>query len=139
MIFYGQVFEDSNIETIHRKKGYEYSSIVLSEFRIEDLKMSFMDVETDDNPGFNKSLSFTILCENQKEIDTYWTKLSDKAEEGKPGWTKDKFGVSWQIIPEKLVVMMQQGSEKQRKLVKHALSKMSKIDLKEIEQVFKEE
>ena len=139
MIFYGQVFENSIIETVHRKKGSEYSSIILSESKIKDLKMSFMDVEPEDNPGFNESLSFMILCDNQEEIDFYWNKLSDKKEVGRAGRTTDKFGLSWQIIPERLFEMIRQGSDKQRKVLNQALSKMNKITLKEIEEAFKDE
>jgi predicted 3-demethylubiquinone-9 3-methyltransferase (glyoxalase superfamily) len=66
----------------------------------------FMNMNGAEGPGFSTSLSLVVRCKDQAEIDQYWTALSQEGEEGKCGWLKDKYGVSWQIVPDILGSLM---------------------------------
>ncbi len=76
---------------------------------------------------FNESISFVVECDTQEEIDTYWKKLTDGGEESMCGWLKDKYGVSWQIVPAILGQMMSDPGKSQR--VMEAFLKMKKLDI----------
>lgn len=81
---------------------------------------------------FNESVSFVIECENQDEIDYYWTRLTaDGGQESMCGWCKDKFGVSWQVVPAILGKLMSDPEKGQR--VVQAFMKMKKFDIKTLE------
>ncbi len=79
---------------------------------------------------FNEAVSFVITCENQQEIDHYWIKLSEGGKEGKCGWVKDKFGVSWQIVPSILGQLMN-DPEKAPKVM-YAFMQMKKFDIEKL-------
>ena len=76
---------------------------------------------------FNEAVSFVVNCETQEEIDYYWTKLTDGGEEGMCGWLKDKFGVSWQIVPAIIGELMSDPKRAER--VAKAFMSMKKLDL----------
>ena len=76
---------------------------------------------------FNESISFVIECKDQQEIDYYWESLSKEGEEGRCGWLKDKYGVSWQIVPEILGSLMSDNNKGTR--VVEAFLKMKKFDI----------
>ena len=79
---------------------------------------------------FNEAISIVVSCENQKEVDYFWNKLSEGGEEGKSGWLKDKFGVSWQIVPEVLGELMN-DTEKAPKVM-YAFMQMRKIIIEDL-------
>lgn len=79
---------------------------------------------------FNEAVSFMVLCKDQEEIDYYWDKLSFVPEAEQCGWVKDKFGVSWQIVPDNLNQVMFEGSEEEKKRITEAFLQMKKFDLK---------
>jgi predicted 3-demethylubiquinone-9 3-methyltransferase (glyoxalase superfamily) len=106
-LFYTSVFKNSKIESINRygKEGFEYhgqaeGTVMAVSFMINGQPFTAL------NGGplfkFNESVSFQVFCENQEEIDYYWDKLTADGEESQCGWLKDKYGVSWQIIPSML-------------------------------------
>ena len=81
---------------------------------------------------FNEAISFVVDCETQEEIDNYWSKLTaDGGSEGSCGWLKDKFGVSWQIVPTALPRLLSNPDKAQR--VVQAYMKMKKFDIKTLE------
>lgn len=85
---------------------------------------------------FNESISFTIDCKDQEEVDYYWEKLSAVPESEQCGWVKDKFGLSWQIVPVRLGELMS-GSDKEKSgRVMEALMKMKKIDIAALEAAY---
>src|SRR5947208_14685109 len=89
---------------------------------------------------FNEAISFHVNCETQKEMDYYWEKLSEGGDEKAQqcGWLKDKYGVSWQIVPVVLTKMIQdKDAEKSQKVMK-ALLQMRKLDIKTLTQVYEE-
>lgn len=83
-------------------------------------------------PGyqFNEAVSFVITCETQAEIDMYWTKLTEGGQEGKCGWLKDKFGISWQVLPSILGQLM--GDPEKAPKVMYAFMQMKKFDIEKL-------
>lgn len=88
-----------------------------------------MDGPGEHNFDFNEALSFIVLCQDQAEVDYYWEKLSAVPESEQCGWLKDKFGVSWQIVPEEFETMMQNGSQEQVDRLTQAFLPMKKFDI----------
>lgn len=85
---------------------------------------------------FSEAISFMVHCETQEEVDELWEKLTEGGEESQCGWLKDKFGLSWQIVPNALTEMMQEGNgEKQENMMK-AMLQMKKLDIKLLRQAY---
>jgi predicted 3-demethylubiquinone-9 3-methyltransferase (glyoxalase superfamily) len=82
---------------------------------------------------FNEAVSFQVLCESQDEVDSYWSKLSDGGEEGPCGWLKDKFGLSWQIVPTRLPELLEDPDREKSQRVMAAMLEMRKIDVEALE------
>ena len=85
---------------------------------------------------FNEAISFQVVCETQEEIDYYWSKLSAVPEAEVCGWLKDKFGLSWQVVPSELNEMMRSGSPEQIARVTQAFLKMKKFDIAELKRAY---
>jgi predicted 3-demethylubiquinone-9 3-methyltransferase (glyoxalase superfamily) len=85
---------------------------------------------------FNEAMSLVVNCETQKEVDFYWNKLTDSGEEGPCGWLKDKYGVSWQIVPIELVKMLTHPDKKKTQRVTKSFLQMKKLDIEVLKQVF---
>ena len=82
---------------------------------------------------FNEAVSFKVNCETQEEVDAYWSKLSEGGEEGPCGWLKDKFGLSWQIVPSRLPELLNDPDKEKAQRVMAAMLEMKKIDVPELE------
>jgi predicted 3-demethylubiquinone-9 3-methyltransferase (glyoxalase superfamily) len=88
---------------------------------------------------FNEVVSFFVLCEDQEEVDRLWNRLtSDGGSEGNCSWCKDKYGVSWQIVPKRFIEMMKTGTPEQTQRVIGAMMKMSKMIIQDFEKAFTE-
>jgi predicted 3-demethylubiquinone-9 3-methyltransferase (glyoxalase superfamily) len=85
---------------------------------------------------YNESISFMVYCDTQEEIDYYWKKLSSVPEAEQCGWLKDKYGISWQIVPTTMDEMMRNGTEEQIARVTQAFLKMKKFDLAELQKAY---
>jgi predicted 3-demethylubiquinone-9 3-methyltransferase (glyoxalase superfamily) len=85
---------------------------------------------------FTEAISLFVTCETQEEVDKYWEKLSDGGEKGQCGWLKDRFGLSWQIVPIALGVLMGDSDPEKSKRVMEAMLKMSKIDIDLLKQAY---
>jgi predicted 3-demethylubiquinone-9 3-methyltransferase (glyoxalase superfamily) len=83
---------------------------------------------------FNEAVSFQVFCKDQEEVDAFWSKLSDGGEEGPCGWLKDKFGLSWQIVPTVLPELLSDPDQEKAQRVMAAMLKMGKIEIAELEQ-----
>ena len=83
---------------------------------------------------FNEAVSFQILCETQAEVDHFWNKLSEGGSESQCGWLKDKFGLSWQVVPTALPELMQSGDAAKAGRVMNAMLQMKKIDIAALQQ-----
>jgi predicted 3-demethylubiquinone-9 3-methyltransferase (glyoxalase superfamily) len=85
---------------------------------------------------FTEAVSFVVNCDSQDEVDYYWDKLTDGGEEGVCGWLKDKYGLSWQIVPTVMVDLMSDPDPEKAKRVTEAMLKMVKIDIKTLEMAY---
>ena len=143
--FYASIFKNSKIGDISRygKEGYEFhgkedGTVMTVDFEIEGQKY----VALNGGPifKFNEAISFQVHCETQKEVDYYWEKLSEGGDEKAQqcGWLKDKYGVSWQIVPVVLTKMLQDKDAKKSQRVMKALLQMRMLDIKTLTQAYEE-
>ena len=143
--FYTSVFKDSKIGDVTRygKEGYEIhgkeeGTVMTVEFEIEGQK--FLALNGGPIFKFNEAISFQVYCETQEEVDYYWEKLSEGGDEKAQvcGWLKDKYGVSWQIVPIILIEMLKdKDSEKSQKVMK-AMLQMHKLDISTLKKAYEE-
>jgi predicted 3-demethylubiquinone-9 3-methyltransferase (glyoxalase superfamily) len=82
---------------------------------------------------FDESISFTIDCDGQDEVDYYWNALTDGGEEGPCGWLKDRFGLSWQVVPRRLIELLTDSDSGRAQRAMTAMFEMKKIDLAAVE------
>ena len=82
---------------------------------------------------FDEAISFEVSCETQEEVDAYWSKLSEGGQEGPCGWLKDKFGVSWQIVPNALPRLLRDRDRDKSQRVMKAMLGMKKIEIDDLE------
>ncbi len=85
---------------------------------------------------FSEAISFIVNCETQEEVDEFWEKLSEGGEKVQCGWLKDKYGLSWQVVPAVLVEMLQDKDPEKSKRVMEAMLQMKKIDIKGLKQAY---
>ncbi|HMF33410.1 MAG TPA: VOC family protein [Candidatus Lokiarchaeia archaeon] len=88
---------------------------------------------------FTEAISFVVYCETQEEIDDFWGKLSEGGEESQCGWLKDKFGLSWQIVPPILIQMLNDPDAEKAKRVTEAMLQMGKLDIAVLQQAYDQE
>lgn len=116
--------------------GHEAGSVLTVEFHIGN--MNFVALNGGPDFKFNESLSIVVDCKSQEEIDYYWESLGaggdEKAREC--GWLKDKFGLSWQIVPVELNEMLEQENSEEAKRVMAAMLKMKKLDIAELKKAY---
>ncbi|MGA8105429.1 MAG: VOC family protein [Nitrososphaeraceae archaeon] len=143
--FYASVFKNSKIGDVTRygTEGYEIhrreaGSVLTVEFEIEGQK--FVALNGGPVFKFNEAISFQVCCETQKEIDYYWEKLSEGGDKQAQqcGWLKDKYGVSWQIVPIVLGKMLQDKDTKKSDRVMKALLQMRKLDIMALMRAYEE-
>jgi len=124
MQFYGSIFERSKVLSVSRAHG----RVMSVAFELEGQK--FMALNAGPHHTFNEAVSFFVGCETQEEIDRLWDKLSaDGGSPGRCGWLKDKFGLSWQIIPNALGPMLSDSDPGKAKRTLDAMLQMNKLDL----------
>lgn len=139
--FYLSVFRESEEGRISRyPKGMDpdkEGTIMFSDFSLLNQWFAAMDSARNHQFSFNEAISFMVYCDTQKEIDYYWDKLSAVPEFEQCGWSKDKYGVSWQIVPRQMDEMMENGTPEQVARVNKAMLKMKKLDIKELQNAYK--
>lgn len=137
--YYAEVFGNSEIGKISRYgEGEAVSSkakVNYAAFKLDGFAFSAMDNGYDVDFTFNEAFSFIINCKDQKEIDYFWEKLSAVSEAESCGWCKDKFGVSWQVLPSNWEEILFDGSEEQVQRVNEAVLNMKKFDLEVLRKV----
>jgi predicted 3-demethylubiquinone-9 3-methyltransferase (glyoxalase superfamily) len=143
--FYTSIFKDSKMGDVTRygKEGYEIhgreeGTVMTVEFEIEGQK--FLALNGGPIFKFNEAISFQVYCETQEEVDYYWEKLSEGGDEKAQqcGWLKDKYGVSWQIVPTILIKMLKdKDSEKSQRVMK-AMLQMHKLDISILKKAYEE-
>ena len=88
---------------------------------------------------FDEAISFQVYCDNQAEVDHFWSKLSAGGEEGPCGWLKDKFGLSWQVVPVVLLEMMMDPDARKSARVMKAFMQMKKFDIATLKRAYDDE
>jgi predicted 3-demethylubiquinone-9 3-methyltransferase (glyoxalase superfamily) len=133
ILFYLSVFKNSRQGIVARYgKGQEpdkEGTVMFSDFMIENQWFAAMDSAQKHDFGFNEAISFIVNCDTQEEIDYYWEVLSAVPEAEQCGWLKDKYGVSWQIVPTVMNEMMKTGSHDQIDRLTQAFLPMKKLDI----------
>jgi predicted 3-demethylubiquinone-9 3-methyltransferase (glyoxalase superfamily) len=137
--FYISIFKNSKIVSLSRygeaglgPKG----SVMSATFELNGQR--FMALNGGPHFTFSPAISFFVNCESQQEVDELWEKLSQGGEKSRCGWLKDKYGVSWQIIPSALGQMLQDKDAEKSKRVLKAMLQMDKIDIQGLKQAYDE-
>jgi predicted 3-demethylubiquinone-9 3-methyltransferase (glyoxalase superfamily) len=134
------VFDDARVVDVLRYNADEApdaeGTVKHASFVLEGQAFAAMDSAYQHNFAFNEAISFMVRCETQEEIDYFWENLSAVPEAEQCGWLKDRFGVSWQIVPAVLDEMMSTGDAQKTARVSEAFLKMKKFDIAELERAF---
>ncbi|MGK0619479.1 VOC family protein [Meiothermus cerbereus] len=138
--FYVSVFANARRGTAMRyPAGAEperEGTLMYSDFMLEGQWFAAMDSAQPHNFAFNEAISFMVYCDSQAEIDHYWTQLSAVPEAEQCGWLKDKYGLSWQIVPRALGRMLQDPDPDRVNRVNQAVLQMKKLDLAELQRAY---
>lgn len=140
--FYCSIFENSKIEQISRYvdagqeiHGKKAGSVMVVAFELEGQK--FVALNGGPQFKFDEAISFQISCQTQKEVDYFWSELTAQGgQEGPCGWLKDRFGLSWQVVPTPLIDMMLDKDAKKVARVTDALLKMKKFDIEALKRAY---
>jgi len=144
--YYVSIFKNAKIGKISRygKEGYEIhrmpaGSVMTIEFILEG--QTFLALNGGPIFKFNEAISFIVNCETQEEIDYYWNKLSQDGDKNAQqcGWLKDKYGLSWQIVPTILDDMMMDQNSKKSQVVMRVMLQMKKLDIAQLEEAYNQE
>ena len=142
MDLYVDTFKKSeHLASINYPEGLEPNTpdmIMHGEVRLAKKRFAFNDSGQKHDFNFSEGVSLLVKCDDQKEIDKYWEKLSAVPEAEECGWLKDKFGVSWQIVPKVMDDMFEEGTSEQLRRVTEAFLKMKKFDIDKLEKAFQE-
>jgi predicted 3-demethylubiquinone-9 3-methyltransferase (glyoxalase superfamily) len=141
--FYASIFKNSWIGSIARygKAGSEVSgrpkgTVMTVVFQLEG--QEFIALNGGPHFKFTEAVSFVVNCKTQKEVDELWEKLSKGGKKGQCGWLKDKYGLSWQIVPPVLAEMLQDKDAKKSERVMEAMLQMKKLDIKKLKQAYEQ-
>ena len=143
--FYVSIFKNSKVGSITRygEEGYEIhgrpaGTVMTVEFELEG--QGFVALNGGPVFKFNEAISFQVHCKTQEEVDHYWEKLSKGGDKNAQqcGWFKDKYSVSWQIVPTVLPKMLQDKDAKKSERVMKALLQMKKLDIERLEQAYEQ-
>ena len=140
MNFYASVFENARVgDILHYSKGEEpdkEGTVKHASFILESQEFAAMDSAREHNFEFNEAISFMVHCETQEEIDYYWGKLSAYPEAEQCGWLKDKYGLSWQIVPILMDEMLKDNDEKKIERVTEAFLQMKKLNIAKLKEAY---
>ena len=128
--FYLSVFENSRIVNLSRyPEGSpgEPGTVMTVEFELDGQR--FVGINGGPQFKFDEAVSFQIACETQDEVDYYWEKLTDGGEEGQCGWLKDRYGLSWQVVPTGMEEVFSDPDPKRAERAMAAMLKMGKLDI----------
>ena len=138
--FYASVFEDGSADVLMRYgKGEEPEQegpVQFANLTIDGFQLSAMDSAREHDFAFNEAISFMVYCDTQEQIDHFWERLSAVPDAEQCGWLKDRFGLSWQIVPRAMDKMMQDADEETMARVTQAFLKMKKFDVAELEEAY---
>ena len=135
--FYQSIFENTKVGKVVR-----YSDAVpgmggkVLTASIEILGQQFTFLNGGPKYKFTEAISFVIPCQTQEEVDHYWQRLTEGGEESRCGWLKDKFGLSWQVVPNALITMLEDKDAQRSSRVMQAMLQMRKIELPVLEKAY---
>jgi len=139
--FYTSVFKDSKTGKMARydeagaaASGRPAGSVMTAEFQIEG--QNFVAINGGLHFKFSEAVSFVVNCKNQEEVDYYWEKLSADPKSEMCGWLKDKFGLSWQIVPAVVNEYLSDKDAKKSQRVMQAMLQMKKIDIETLKKAY---
>jgi predicted 3-demethylubiquinone-9 3-methyltransferase (glyoxalase superfamily) len=139
--YYVSIFKDSRIvgttrydEEASKVAGRPKGSVMTVEFDLDGQRFTAL------NGGplfkFTEAISLVVHCESQNEVDHFWEKLSAGGEEVECGWLKDRYGLSWQVVPDVLIEMLQSKDPEKSKRAMAAMLKMRKLDIAALQQAY---
>ena len=139
--FYCSIFKNSKITEVSRfpeagqdVHGKAAGSVMVAAFELAG--QPFTALNGGPQFKFDEAISFQVACDSQKEIDYFWSKLTEGGQEGSCGWLKDKFGLSWQVFPSALPKMLMDPNHAKAARVMNAFMKMKKFDLATLERAY---
>jgi predicted 3-demethylubiquinone-9 3-methyltransferase (glyoxalase superfamily) len=135
--FYVSVFPDSKIVSASRYpegSPYEPGSVMTVEFELAG--RPFMVLNGGPEYTFSPAISLSIECRDQREVDTYWQRLSDGGREVQCGWVEDKYGLSWQVVPSLLPRLLRDENRKKAAAVMQAMMHMVKLDVAKLQAAY---
>ena len=135
--FYLSVFKETKLGTLIKypagQEPNKEGTVMFADFKLFDMWIAAMDGGGNHNFAFNEALSFIVHCDTQEEIEYYWEKLSAVPASEQCGWLKDKFGISWQIVPTIMESLMATQDKAKLDRITQAFLKMKKFDISELE------
>jgi len=131
MNFYISIFKNGKVLSVHRID----EKVMSVTFELEGQKI--MGLNAGPQFNFTEAISLFVDCETQEEVDELWEKLSEGGAKGRCGWLKDKYGLSWQIIPTALGKLMSDPHPEKSKAVVQAMLKMNKIVIEDLRRAYK--
>lgn len=138
--FYTSIFKNSKLGSISRYgegSPGQPGKVMSATFQLAG--QEFMALNGGPEFTFSPAISFFVNCETQEEVDEYWERLSEGGEKQNCGWLKDKFGVSWQIVPTVLGKLLGDKDAQKSQRVMQAMLTMYKIDIKELQMAYEQE
>lgn len=132
--FYCSIFPDSEVTSITKLHDTPSGNCDVVCFKL--FGQAFMAISAGPLFKFNESISFMVYCDTQEEIDNYWKMLSTVPEAEQCGWVKDKYGLSWQIVPTLMDEMMHDPDAEKVARVTQAMLKMKKLDIGALQRAF---
>ena len=140
MNFYVSIFKNAKIVGVTRygeagpgPKG----TVMTAKFELDG--QEFVALNGGPQFTFTEAISFVVNCATQQEVDEFWEKLSEGGEKSRCGWLKDKYGLSWQVVPTVLVEMLQDKDAEKSKRVMQAMLQMDKLDIKALKQAYQQQ
>ncbi len=139
MNFYVSVFKNAEVLSVSRYgeagPGPE-GSVMVANVRLDG--QEFLALNGGPQFTFTEAVSFLIDCQSQEEVDYFWDRLSEGGEAGPCGWLKDRFGLSWQVVPSVLGEMLQDKDREKANRVMQAMLQMSKLDIATLTQAYEQ-
>jgi predicted 3-demethylubiquinone-9 3-methyltransferase (glyoxalase superfamily) len=141
--FYTTIFKNSKVVNIsrygeagHEVHGKQAGTVMAVAFELDG--QAFTALNGGPTFKFNEAISFQIMCETQEEVDYYWKRLSESGDvkAQQCGWLKDKYGVSWQVVPTILLEMLNDSNSEKSQRVMATMLQMKKIDTNELKQAY---
>jgi predicted 3-demethylubiquinone-9 3-methyltransferase (glyoxalase superfamily) len=140
MNFYVSIFKNAKIVGVTRygeagpgPKG----TVMTAKFELDG--QEFVALNGGPQFTFTEAISFVVNCATQQEVDEFWEKLSEGGEKSRCGWLKDKYGLSWQVVPTVLVEMIQDKDAEKSKRVMQAMLQMDKLDINTLKQAYQQQ